>query len=529
MPTDRPRPEPPADLTTLRAASVRRLLHLKDIGTLTGDHIKTVADTYDVDRRTVQRWIANALANNGTYTPAGRLRFTLTPAMHDAVARWHGNATAAYRELKAEAKPDDAPLPSRATFHRAVNRELTPGRRAGLRGGERARRRYSIHGTRPRTWRNDTWETDHMQADVKVDIDGNLRKPWITWFVDCATSAICGMAVTPQYPTRESILVALRDALLRDDRHGPFGGLPTYIRVDGGKDFLSTTVGNALGAFAVEMTPLPPYHPELKGTVEAVNGAIQTTLLPSMPGHTKRPRLINGKHADDENSHLTFQEFVAAVRTWVSWWNHENTIDSLNGRTPAQAWADDLTPIYDVNTEDLHTFTLERHGTPLTINNDGVRWRKRRYIADWMEGLVGTKVHLRHLLHHDHTVELYDIDTGKHLGSATLSDQAGPHLIRAIQRTRRREADRLRAQLKSVEKNRITRYAAASTPAPPLQLGATTHQEAQQQLRDLDTAHTTDTDHDPADFITPPQLTGPWTSPLDPPATEKNTPAKEQP
>ncbi|MEU1131070.1 hypothetical protein ABZ383_14600 [Streptomyces sp. NPDC005900] len=65
-----------------------------------------------------------------------------------------------------------------------------------------------------------------MQAAVLVDVDGKARRPWITWFTDCATNAITGVAVTLGDPSRESVLAALRSAVLREDPYGPFGGLP---------------------------------------------------------------------------------------------------------------------------------------------------------------------------------------------------------------------------------------------------------------------------------------------------------------
>ncbi|MFI6125408.1 hypothetical protein ACIBCU_37825 [Streptomyces sp. NPDC051064] len=48
------------------------------------------------------------------------------------------------------------------------------------------------------------WETDHVQAPVLIDVEGRARRPWITWFTDCATNAITGVAVTPVYPSREA-------------------------------------------------------------------------------------------------------------------------------------------------------------------------------------------------------------------------------------------------------------------------------------------------------------------------------------
>ncbi|AOT62637.1 hypothetical protein A4G23_05537 [Streptomyces rubrolavendulae] len=36
-----------------------------------------------------------------------------------------------------------------------------------------------------------------MQAPVLVDVEGKARRPWITWFTDCSTNAVTGVAVTP--------------------------------------------------------------------------------------------------------------------------------------------------------------------------------------------------------------------------------------------------------------------------------------------------------------------------------------------
>ncbi|MET7302537.1 hypothetical protein [Embleya sp. NPDC005575] len=49
---------------------------------------------------------------------------------------------------------------------------------------------------RPRTWRNHVREAHHVQAPLRVDADGDLVHPYITWFIDCATKAITGVEVT---------------------------------------------------------------------------------------------------------------------------------------------------------------------------------------------------------------------------------------------------------------------------------------------------------------------------------------------
>ncbi|MGK4578468.1 hypothetical protein [Kitasatospora sp. HPMI-4] len=128
-----------------------------------------------------------------------------------------------------------------------------------------------MFGKRPVLWRNACWEGDHKQVPVpvQVEVEGELACPWITWFIDCATKYILGLAVTPHAPSRDAVLAALRASITRTEPFSPAGGLPALVRVDRGKEFLCATVTAALGAFAVPVHDLPAYSPHLKGTVEA--------------------------------------------------------------------------------------------------------------------------------------------------------------------------------------------------------------------------------------------------------------------
>jgi putative transposase len=515
----------PKDVTTLRAAAVRRLLFLQQQHKLTHGHIRMVADALDVHTRTVRRWMDNSQSHNGVYTPAGRTRFILTPLMHDALTRWCGNVTAAYRELTDDGLLGDPPKPSLPTFHRAVRRELSAGQRAGLRGGEKARRRYDVHGQRPRGFRNDAWETDHVEASVWVNVNGEARKPWITWFIDCATDVICGVAITPQTASSESILAALRAALLRDEPYGPFGGVPRLVRVDRGKDFLCDVLNKALGALCVELVDLPPRRPDLKGTVESLNGAVKDMLFCGLPGYTDEPAVKGdkgGKAPRNLDDLLPFEAFVSTLLDWIHRWNHEHTIRELDNRTPAQAWEADLTPIDPVDPIALHTYTLKRHRTPLKISSNGVWWNKGRYIAPWMHGHVGTLVQLRHMPNHHHEVELYHATTERYLGPAYLADQATPEQTRQLRRTWQREADRLTAKRKKARKNSKARYAATTQPTAPHLLDATPKEDVLRQLRDLDGVDLAAEAR--PNFLPLPEPSPAWTQPDTAPPSAKTTP-----
>lgn len=270
---------------------MRRLLALRWEGKLTTGQVRSVADVLGVRERAVWRWLAAAERDEAAARAPGERaaypgRFTVTDEVRALLALWKGNVAAVHRELAARAaRGEGEPPPSVPTLHRAIRRDLTPGERAGLAGGERAARKHDVFLARPRGWRNQVWETDHVQAPVLVDVEGTARRPWITWFTDCATNAITGIAVTPVHPSRESVLAALRSAVLREDPYGPFGGLPEKIRVDRGKDFLSRTVTAAFGLLDVGVEDLPAYTPHLKGTVEGLNRAVETMFLAALPGY----------------------------------------------------------------------------------------------------------------------------------------------------------------------------------------------------------------------------------------------------
>jgi putative transposase len=518
----------------MRGPSVRRLLALRADGVLTTRHVQLAADCLGVSRRTVWRWLAAAERDEAAAQEPGSrartaTRFTVTAEVRQLLALWGGNVAAVQRELLTRhAGPPPAPaddtspapahhpatprtstctpgtpapsplttpcapapapalpagVPSLTTLRGAIQRDLTAGERAGLVAGERAARKHDVFLTRPRGYRNQVWETDHVQAPVLVDIDGQARRPWITWFVDCATNAIAGLAVTPGHPSRESVLAALRSAVLRTDPYGPVGGLPEKVRVDRGKDFLSATVSAAFGALAVTVEPLPAYTPHLKGTVEGLNRSVERMHLVALPGYVHQPRPGRRPRPVDRHGLLSFEEFTTGLLAWELWWNTEHRPAPLKGKTPLQAWQDDPTPLRDIPAADLWSFTLEDdEGRTRPVTTRGVRFKGRYYIAPWMTGRTGTRVSVRHMPHHRHEIELFDPATGRHLATAHLADEATPEQVTAIRRTRAARTRRIKKDLDDSQRQRHERYAAATQPEAPRRIGSLTAAEADREL-----------------------------------------------
>ena len=172
-------------------------MELSEAGPLSRDGVRLAARGLGVSERSVWRWVAQA---TDRVQPAQRSRFTVDDALRQRLAFWRGDVAAVHRELMQVAADGGPPAPSFPTLHRAINRTLSPGELAGLRKGEYAARAHDVYGQRPPGHRNQAWESDHVEASVEVDVDGRLVKPWVTWFIDCATNVITGVAVTPGVP-----------------------------------------------------------------------------------------------------------------------------------------------------------------------------------------------------------------------------------------------------------------------------------------------------------------------------------------
>jgi putative transposase len=448
----------------VRASVVAALLAVRRAQTLPTWRVRAAAAEFGVSVRTVWRWLEVAESEDRLGRKS-RPCFTVGEDDFVELAYYRGNVSA----LRAARIAEGRPTPSISAFRDAFARALPPGRRAGLKSGERARRDFDTYLPRPSgRCRNECWEADHTQLAVHVRLpDGRVVMPWATLFLDQSTRVLLGWAVAVT-ASQESVLAALRSAIDVDAPNGPMGGVPVAIRFDRGKEFLAAAVGLAAASLAIDAKPLPAYTPHLKGAVERVNSSIEQLFLATLPGFVHGARGRDG-HLVEDGPLLGLEALVELFAAFVVQYNTVRQHQGLAGRTPLQAWNADATALAVVPPRHLRHLLLAR--VDRTVTKRGVRLDGRVYNCAELCGLVGERVEVRYLPHHHHEVEVFR--GSEHVATAVLVDELAAEDITRLLKHRANEAVWLAKTQRAAAARRRTRFAAMTEPGPLL--ASTTH------------------------------------------------------
>ncbi|MFE7235933.1 Mu transposase C-terminal domain-containing protein [Streptomyces sp. NPDC057596] len=451
----------------VRRTAVARLEELRAEGVLTAGHVRTVAQSCGVSERTVWRWLSAPVARPARQP---RPRYALSETDREAFAFYRGNIAALYRARHAVLCGDGttagAPVPvfltegwagarpvTLRTLQRAFGQELTAAEQAAWRTGESGRRAAAVHLRRPDALRGRCWEMDHKQLPLVVlPPKGKAICPWLTTVVDDGTRALLGWAVAVT-PTSGTVFTAMRMAMLHEPEISPFGAVPEFVRIDRGLEFAADDVEGALGTLAVVMHRLPAFQPHRKGKVERLNLTIEQMLIAQLPGFTGGPRdacgklygpvkdSVAAKQAAEGQSDgpMRIERFVERFAAWARWYNTERPHRMLAGRTPLQAWTDDVAPLRRIGADRLRHLMLA--ATDRTIQKDGISFQSLTYLAPELYGRGGQRVQIRYMPHDDRSIEVYA--GGEHLCTAYPTGQLTPEQTEAFRAHARAEAERL--------------------------------------------------------------------------------------
>jgi len=389
-----------AEVVERRQAVVVRLLALRADGRLASQVVRAAAESLGVTERTVWRWLAA-----GSYDPRWRIGWRTTDEAVEAFYRTGGRSTAAWRLLRDEG----VPVPSHTAFCRALERDISLAERAYARHGEDGRRRYSVYRRWEPRARNDVWETDHQELDIKVvPLHGRrLVRPWLTVIEDGFSRLVMGWALS-LYPTTAEVLVAIREGIVIDPERGPWGGVPQLVRFDGGKEFLATAVKRAAGELGCAALPTAPYSPHQKGKVERLHRTIGEGLIATLPHYTDGPHRANGKLYAQPNP-LTLPQLQTRVREFIDAYNTEHRHSSLGGMTPAEKWASSAAPLDLVEPKRLRWMLMADETRK--VNKDGIHFETATFIAPEVTKLGrGVTVEVRYMPHDLRSIEVFTAD-----------------------------------------------------------------------------------------------------------------------
>ena len=433
VPAARAQEDDPAgtgDKDEIRRCALARIRAARDAGRPVSELVSSAAVALGASPRSVWRWLDGGLP--GPRSPKG---WGPGPDDVDAYLRWKANATAAWRERRAEG----AGVPSLRTFQAGLARSLEAGERAVMREGVEARRRHQVYLRWEPEARNELWETDHKELDVPVLFPRaqRPRRPWVTIFLDAFSRAVMGWAIADR-PSAATVVAALGGAIRIDERRGPFGGLPATIRPDRGLEFAAGVMEQACGLLAIRLAPTPGYSPHLKGKIERLHGSIVGELLAEMPHFTGGPRDAAGNLWGAGLPVLTVAELVSRFEDWVLSYNRQLAHAGLGGQTPMQRWTEDATPLRTVGDEELRWTLLGEENR--LVRKAGLRFHALDFIAPELNGLVGETVEVRYRPHDDRSVEVFR--AGQHLCTALPQGSLGPEERAAVLDRRRDDAAR---------------------------------------------------------------------------------------
>lgn len=173
-----------------------------------------------------------------------------------------------------------------------------------------------------RNGRNTLWQSDIKYGPFLPDPKNKGRKlrTYLLVIIDDATRSIVFAEFYDNQ--RQPILEdALKKAIQRN-------GSPKSIYVDNGKIFTSDWMRLACAALNIRHLTTAPYSPEAKGKVERFNRTVEEFFEEVA---LQKPQ--------------TLEELNSYFRTWLSERYQHKPHSALSGKTPANAYADDTTPL----------------------------------------------------------------------------------------------------------------------------------------------------------------------------------------
>lgn len=182
---------------------------------------------------------------------------------------------------------------------------------------------------------------DHTQLSIFLSSEKTgqvLGKPWLTILFDATCRAVLALYLSFDSPSRDSIMMVLRDCVLRHKR------LPFGLVIDNGAEFRSTYFEVLTATKGIMLTRRPPHEPKYGNPVENYFGVAESQLIQVLEGSSlilKTPRKAS-KSVDPRNHAVwTLSELFDALEFYCFEIFNKRPHADL-GKSPADAMKEKL-------------------------------------------------------------------------------------------------------------------------------------------------------------------------------------------
>ncbi|MHA1492055.1 MAG: DDE-type integrase/transposase/recombinase [Promethearchaeota archaeon] len=288
---------------------------VRDIHENAGISIEELSEKWNVDIRTIYRWIQKASKEPSKRKKRNKKKRGRPRKYPDAVfdriveiktERPGRSAKMIRRLLKKE-------FPDHCTSLSLIDKVL---RKQGL--SRRKKNSFKGYSRYVRDKPNDLWQID-IAGYQTLD---NIGRVYLIGIIDDCSRFIVG-AEYFKSEEQKHIMIVLRDAFMAYGR-------PNQILSDNATQFkniqgqLNTRYSNLLTSLGIEPIYSKPYYPQSKGKIERWFKTVQDDFLCE----------IRGKF--EEHPNWTLTDINQELKKWIRWYNFEHEHGSLPGKEPPQ-------------------------------------------------------------------------------------------------------------------------------------------------------------------------------------------------
>ena len=273
------------------------------------------------------------------------------------------------------------------------------------------------------------------------------RKPWraeLTLWIDIRSRYVVGWYIS-EAESAHSTLFALSHAMLSQDH------IPAVLHIDNGSGYKNKMMSDEstgfYDRFGITVMHSRPYNAKGKGQVERFFGTMERQFGKKWPSYCgadmddEAIQLLLKKYKKGEAELPSLAQYIDGFKEWLNTY-HNEPHRGLDGKTPAQVWAD-LKP-HNVKPKAAAIFWPR---TKRTVSRQSIRLDNREYMAPELISYNGKTIHVEHNIHDDSFIRCL-LDDGRWICDAKLVHKADYMPSSRLDEAKQK---RLKSQIKRLE------------------------------------------------------------------------------